>query len=69
MSVGPLWVVCLSGCVHASIGGASALCGTRGCWHACTCSVAPLCGNVCARACERGRAHDGRPWVCLGGRG
>lgn len=29
-----------------------------------------LCSSVlCVRACERGRARDWRPWVCLGWQG
>lgn len=47
------------------------VCGARGRWRACTCSIALLCGNVCERACEHGWARDGpvRGSVWAGGGG
>lgn len=57
-------------CMPSVFGVHLPVCGARGCWRACTCSLSLRVGaSVCERACERGCTRDGRPWVCLGGWG
>ena len=60
-----------SSCARPSVFGVHLpVCGARGCWRACTCSLLLRFGaSVCEGACECGCARDGRPWVCLGGWG
>ena len=60
-----------SSCERPSVFGVHLpVCGARGCWRACTCSLLLCFGaSVCEGACECGCARDGRPWVCLGGWG